>query len=88
MLPKSKYYSVIGSVTEAALSRVLDDMLALGDIPELESHRLSELCRILNALEGLFVEDHNQVIMVTGYTAQLISCLSSLLLPLHMFPHG
>ncbi|KAF8630118.1 hypothetical protein AX15_003076 [Amanita polypyramis BW_CC] len=61
LLQKSKYYSAIGSVTEAALSRILDDILALGDIPEVESHRLSELCRILNALEGLFVEDHNQV---------------------------
>jgi hypothetical protein len=44
-------------VTDAALSRILQDVLALPDIPELESHRLSELCRILNALEGLFVED-------------------------------
>jgi hypothetical protein len=44
-------------VTDAALSRILQDILALPDIPELESHRLSELCRILNALEGLFVED-------------------------------
>jgi protein transport protein DSL1/ZW10 len=44
-------------VTDAALSRILQDVLALPDIPEMESRRLSELCRILNALEGLFVED-------------------------------
>ena len=31
-------------------------MLALPDIPEVDSRRLSELCRILNALEGLFVD--------------------------------
>ena len=36
-------------------------MLALPDITEVESHRLSELCRILHALEGLFVDDPEQV---------------------------
>lgn len=61
VLPKSKYYIALGSVVDAALSRVLDDVLALPDIPAVESHRLSELCKILNALEGLFVEDTEQV---------------------------
>lgn len=60
-MTKSRYYAAIGSVTDAALSRVLEDVLALPDIPEVESNRLSELCRILNALEGLFVEDPTQV---------------------------
>ena len=48
-------------MTDAALSRVLQDVLELDDIPELESHRLSELCHILNALEGLFCEDPEHV---------------------------
>lgn len=61
MLPKSKYYVALGSVVDSALSRVLDDVLALPDILEVESHRLSELCKIMNALEGLFVEDTDQV---------------------------
>lgn len=51
----------LGSVVDAALSRVLEDVLNLDDIPEIESHRLSDLCKILNALEGLFVEDREQV---------------------------
>lgn len=51
----------MGSVVDAALSRILEDVLALPDIPEVESHRLSELCRIFNALEGLFSEDPEQV---------------------------
>jgi hypothetical protein len=63
-LAKSKYYIAIGLVTDAALSRILEDVLALPDIPEVESHRLSELCRILNALEGLFVEDPNQASVI------------------------
>jgi len=39
----------------------MDDILALPDITEVESHRLSELCRILHALEGLFIDDPEQV---------------------------
>ena len=57
ILPKAKYYTAIGSIANAALSRMLHDILALPDIPEVESHRLSELCHILNALEGLFSEE-------------------------------
>jgi centromere/kinetochore protein ZW10 len=41
--------------------RILGDILALPDITEVESHRLSELCRILHAVEGLFIEDPEQV---------------------------
>jgi RecJ-like exonuclease len=61
ILAKNRHYEAIGSVTDAALSRVLQDILELNDIPELESHRLSELCHILNALEGLFCEDPEHV---------------------------
>lgn len=43
------------------LSCIIDDILALPDITEVESHRLSELCRILHALEGLFIDDPEQV---------------------------
>ncbi|KAF7370529.1 Dsl1-C domain-containing protein [Mycena sanguinolenta] len=67
ILNKSKYYTAIGMVTEAALSRVLEDILALPDIPEVESHRLSELCRMLHALEALFVEDTHQGSFVVAY---------------------
>ena len=61
MLPKSQYYFAIGLVADAALSRILENILALPDITEAESHRLSELCRILHSLEGLFIEDTNEV---------------------------
>ena len=94
VLAKSKYYEAIGSVTDAALSRVLQDILELNDIPELESHRLSELCRILNALEGLFCEDPEHVrntpnfchfasMMLTGHLNRY-----SLLSLSHMCLHG
>lgn len=61
VLTKTKYYQAIGTFVNVALDRVLNDILALTDITEQESHRLSEVCRILNAFEGLFVEDHDQV---------------------------
>ncbi|KAJ6591472.1 hypothetical protein DFH09DRAFT_1273408 [Mycena vulgaris] len=67
ILNKSKYYTAIGMVTETAVSRVLEDVLALPDIPEVESHRLSELCRILHGLEALFVEDADQGPFVGAY---------------------
>ncbi|KAM6497121.1 hypothetical protein JOM56_007594 [Amanita muscaria] len=81
LLPKSKYYSALGLVTEAALSRMLEDILALPDIPEVESHRLSELCRILSALEGLFMEGINQPSFVLAYVPSWLkfSYLSELL---------
>ncbi|KAJ7654458.1 hypothetical protein DFH06DRAFT_1298890 [Mycena polygramma] len=81
ILNKSKYYTAIGMVTEAALSRVLEDILALHDIPEVESHRLSELCRILHALEALFIEDTNQDPFVVAYVPSWLkfSYLSELL---------
>ena len=56
MLTKARYFTAAGALTDAALARVLDDVLALPDITEDESHRLSELCRVLNALEGLFID--------------------------------
>ena len=56
VLPRTRYFTAVGLVVEAALGRVLADVLALPDIPEVDSRRLSELCRILNALEGLFVD--------------------------------
>lgn len=54
-------------MTEAALFRILQDILTLSDIPEVDSHRLSELCRILNSLEGLFSEDPEQPSFVVAY---------------------
>lgn len=61
ILPKSKYYTAVGLVVDGVLSRILDSILAISDITEVESHRLSELCRILAALEGLFVENTSEV---------------------------
>ena len=48
---------------DAVLVRVLSDVLALGDIPEVDSRRLAELCRILSSLESSFfdLEDPNAV---------------------------
>ncbi|KAI0305872.1 Centromere/kinetochore Zw10-domain-containing protein [Multifurca ochricompacta] len=61
VLNKTRYFDALGSLVNFSLTCILDDILALPDITETESHRLSELCRILHALEGLFVEDPEQV---------------------------
>jgi hypothetical protein len=90
VLPKSRYYVALGSVVDAALSRVMDDILALSDIPEVESHRLSELCKILHALEGHFVENTTQVsaIFTRPSTDEVTGFAGSLPSLWHMFPHG
>lgn len=62
VLNKTKYLKATGSIVDTALSHILDDIAALPDITEVESHRLSELCRILNALEGLFVVNTEEVL--------------------------
>ncbi|KAG6895807.1 hypothetical protein C0992_012359 [Termitomyces sp. T32_za158] len=67
ILTKTRYYTAIGLLVEAVLDRTIRDVLALPDIPEVESHRLSELCHIFNALEGLFVEDTTQPSFVVAY---------------------
>jgi centromere/kinetochore protein ZW10 len=66
VLTATKYYIALGLVVDAALSRMLEDVLALPDITADESHKLSELCRIFNSLEGLFFMNLNEVSEVTG----------------------
>lgn len=56
IITRTKYYSSIGSVVEGVLERLLSDVLGRPDITAVESHKLSELCRILNSLEHLFVD--------------------------------
>ncbi|KAG1770673.1 hypothetical protein EDD22DRAFT_977060 [Suillus occidentalis] len=81
VLPKSKYYTAVGAIVELSLERILESILAIPDIPEVESHKLSELCRILAALEGLFVEDFSESSFVVSYVPSWLkfSYLSELL---------
>jgi len=60
VLGKTKYFDALGTLVNFTLVRILGDILSLPDITEVESHRLSELCRILHSLEGLFIEDPEQ----------------------------
>ena len=64
VLTKSWYFEALGSIAGAALSRILASVLALEDITKTESHKVSELCHILDALEGRFVEDPDQLSFV------------------------
>ncbi|KAG1808730.1 uncharacterized protein BJ212DRAFT_1449010 [Suillus subaureus] len=74
VLPKSKYYTAVGAIVEVSLQRILENILAIPDI-------LSELCRILAALEGLFVEDFSESSFVVSYVPSWLkfSYLSELL---------
>ncbi|EJD07530.1 uncharacterized protein FOMMEDRAFT_115831 [Fomitiporia mediterranea MF3/22] len=69
VLPRTRWLRAAGRIVETVLSRVLEDILALPDIPELDSRRLGELCRILNSLEAIFVDadDLNAPSMILDY---------------------
>ncbi|KAF8311340.1 hypothetical protein DL93DRAFT_2115966 [Clavulina sp. PMI_390] len=55
-LTPSTYLTSCGRIVESTLSGMLKDILALPDIPEVESHRLNALCRKLDeGVKGLFV---------------------------------
>ena len=61
LLPHSRHLTALGKIVDTVLSRILEDITKLPDITADESHRLSELCRMPNALEGLFAEGPEQV---------------------------
>lgn len=79
VLPKGKYYIAMGNVVDGVLLRILDDILAIPDIPEVESHKLGELCRILFALEELFVENAESLVVSFVPSWLKFSYLSELL---------
>ena len=56
VLPHGCNLTAVGRIIDAVLSRILKDTIKLPNTTADEYHRLSELCRMLNALEGLFVE--------------------------------
>lgn len=88
ILSKSKYFDALGSLVNFCLTSVMGDILALPDITEVESHRLSELCRILHALEGLFVDDPEQVRSYSFAAFPVYPCGYSLPLLLDASPRG
>lgn len=88
ILNRSKYFDALGSLVNFCLTCIVDDILALPDITEVESHRLSELCRILHALEGLFIDDSEQVRAHASAAFPLYSCECSLPSLLGASQHG
>jgi len=50
ILPHNGDLTAVGRIVDAALSRIFEDIIKL---PVDESHRLSELCRMLNVLEAI-----------------------------------
>ncbi|KAG9125143.1 hypothetical protein FRC07_008807 [Ceratobasidium sp. 392] len=65
VLPFSKYYPALGALVDDVLVRITEDILAMPDIPETESHRLHDICKILHAFESLFVVEDGAASSVT-----------------------
>lgn len=55
VLAPSAYLDAFSYLMEETLLSVLRDILALPDIPEVDSHRLNALCKKLERLKELFV---------------------------------
>ncbi|TFK65606.1 hypothetical protein BDN72DRAFT_889334 [Pluteus cervinus] len=81
VLSRTKYLIATGQIVEGVLTQMLSDILALPDIPEVESHKLAELCRIFHALEGLFMGEGEQGSLILSYVPSWLkfSYLSELL---------
>ncbi|KAG8737597.1 hypothetical protein FRC12_017081 [Ceratobasidium sp. 428] len=65
VLPVTKYYPALGTLVDDVLVRITEDILAMPDIPETESHRLHDICKILHAFESLFVLEGDTASNVT-----------------------
>ncbi|KAG8679682.1 hypothetical protein FRC09_018796 [Ceratobasidium sp. 395] len=65
VLPVTKYYPALGTLVDDVLVRITEDILAMPDIPETESHRLHDICKILHAFESLFVLEGDTTSNVT-----------------------
>jgi centromere/kinetochore protein ZW10 len=61
VLSFAKYHLALGTLVEDALSRLIDDILSMHDIPETESHRLHEMCKLMHTFESLFVPSGESV---------------------------
>ncbi|KAG9016703.1 hypothetical protein FRB90_002458 [Tulasnella sp. 427] len=64
ILTRTAYLNAIGALVDDTLARMIEEITSLPDIPELESHRLSELLRILTGLEDLFSEGENSPVVM------------------------
>ncbi|CUA78197.1 Sorting nexin-41 [Cryptococcus neoformans var, neoformans B-3501A] [Rhizoctonia solani] len=62
-----KYRLALGTLVEDVLSRLTDDILSMHDIPETESHRLHDICKVMRTFESLFVADGESDSMVSQY---------------------
>lgn len=55
VLPRSTHTEILGELASTLIARMTDQILALEDITEVESNRLTELLKAVQTLEGLFV---------------------------------
>ncbi|KAJ1306749.1 hypothetical protein OPQ81_007735 [Rhizoctonia solani] len=67
VLSFAKYHLALGTLVEDVLSRLTDDILSMHDIPETESHRLHDICKLMHTFESLFVPDGESVSTVSQY---------------------
>ncbi|CAE6454428.1 unnamed protein product [Rhizoctonia solani] len=62
-----KYHLALGTLVEDILSRLTDDIISMHDIPETESHRLHDICKVMRTFESLFIPDGESDSMVSHH---------------------
>ena len=60
-LPQEHYFHALGIVVNVALVGLVDSIVALQDITEKESERLAKLCKELEPVQDLFLDDSEEV---------------------------
>jgi hypothetical protein len=59
------FYTTLGTLVNAVLTRVLTEIEEQSDISEEESIRLNQLCKILHGLEDLFMVGEESVSQIS-----------------------
>ncbi|KAG8692056.1 hypothetical protein FRC11_007022 [Ceratobasidium sp. 423] len=67
VLSFAKYHLALGTLVEDVLSRLTEDILSMHDIPETESHRLHDICKVMHSFESLFTPNGESASTVSHY---------------------
>jgi protein transport protein DSL1/ZW10 len=76
-LAQTSYLEAMGFIVEETLSFILNDILSLPDIPELDSHRLNQLCLKLELLKEFFITSPGTVGIIFSYSSGFIGFSAS-----------
>jgi centromere/kinetochore protein ZW10 len=91
VLVNDQYFILLGSLVESVVTRLLDDIVALDDITEVESERISSILSLVETLDHLFQSPLGDVSTIAAHVPHwlkfcylkeiLVSCMKRARLP-------